>query len=1661
MERILNLKKLTLLLLLMVGAGGIRAQEFLDITAEVRTVDPTATDVQPIGINDDGWIVGHYSVVAGNQLFVWIPGSLQEDGSRSAATIRLVRSGQGLTAAGISNNGTIIYNVTAGDGTVTGYYHPVDPSTGDYLNGDALGTESLQMKAISENWIAADAQLSEETITAGFSIGGLTFTFSTTCPFGQFPSENYVRAMVFEIGAGGPLSGVQLAFPNAELCNLSSRAYAIKADPVTGKLLYVGGESFGEGQGDEKFTRARAMAFAQEVGDNFLVTEQIGGTPGVIRAINSLGGTAGSWFTKSTDRSPNAQRGFYSAVGCVDFSGQSLPYSDILPDRDVLAQGINDDNIVVGNFLYTATGEGSVLDRTTNRAFLYQSGSCTDRTAPPLTETGSVDLENTNLTFKDMTNFALRHVAGQMSGWEVLNTAKAVNINNQVIGRGTLDSGEQHAYLFSFEECDLLPVRGLNTKGDFGFLDPDNMDIHEGINERLEKIYFEQEDEFIGLSKTFSSLDFLFNDVDALEGPGNSQGWFVNEVAEYGPAESATLLTNKTQFYPNGVKYEITSNPFIVPENLGYEWQEAILGFKVWSNQERGIYDYVQIEVKSVDQDNWSTPIFISESLDPTALYSNLIDLETGDIDAGWAQMFVDLSPWKSNSEAVQMRFTFESDDCEFGEGVMFKDFRIYGISEEIQHAEFLSFMSSGGVNIEVASVEAAVAALVAAAPTGTAGGIGAGLLKGISVAVPPIGIGIGIGVALGLAIDYTYDEVINPAQEAHAIMFSAPQATLDANPTLSEFLDHKKQVFFDGFWSIGQYDRQGTDAVLAYGKIIDAFESIKEEATSATRLNPAHLTSFSNAQSKELSLVFPTETHTILHQNNTRLWLKKVFAELALYTESIDLRVYVYNTFKSEYIEITTPEDIGANTDYLYAYELAQTAMDVATEVWDDERQAYPYPEPPVTTAPSPELGIPTTVDESGAIVLDQSCKITDGVEKSGGRTPQRKPQPRGRPLPAPLPILQKSETSPCGRFTVWLGGAGIKTRTTLEKHKTISTCYSMVSNRANNGSSALGQSLNTLTTEIIPYGGAVRWDVNANSSAALDLFVNPEDGHYYDGSEISLEVKEGFTLERAWYEKTIYANQLNRKEVMERMGLKNVRKQIPLRDQSVIKIDHIDFEKDDLISSALALGDESQFYQIPANGNFTIRACARNQSQEYVDQEIRINLLPNRLSSVGPTGRQRVVFDLNTLDVSQNAVIVVPGAAAIRGSMHTAFTEDGLDFKERRYDLEEDLIYEVDGLVNDGRYQFFDRWDGFNTYVWNTPAYMEPNVFGISSYKEIADRILKNPGPDGIEWFDDNFRGVRDNASPQVPNDISPTLPLWKNDQPYLQQILARFSAAALSDANAEVKKIACPLPGSENHDRVLNFLVHDVSVLRIIPTITEILKSNDYSNLRIRIGLLNPVWPESTNSLGNVTGWLRSYIDDLSKMPNVTVFTANSQKSLREQVYGDRGEGLLSGTIQYDLSILQESVEGEITTDELNPKALLNYFYALGSSGDLEISHCREAVADPLTEFLGFSQGLSCYRTFRKEIGLTPLVAYTGPKCSLRGYFKDSETNQPISNYSFDMLNLNAEPSADHQIEGIYNRSERYKSFPLLIKDISTIDKELLNKRVTGEEQPTTNE
>ncbi|MEM9325264.1 MAG: hypothetical protein AAGA85_06400 [Bacteroidota bacterium] len=1587
MKRIINPKRLSLVALLMVAALVAKSQEFLDLTADIQAVDASALDVQPIGINDDGWVVGHYPTSGGNQLFVWIPGALQESGLRSPATVRLVTRASGLTAAGISNNGTIIYNLTASDGTVTGFYHPLDEASTDYLPGQALGAESFQMKAISENWVAADVQVSEGSVIDVLSFGGLTFNFgvNNTCPFGQFPSENYVRAIVFNIGGSdGAGSSMALAFPNAELCNLSSRAYAIKADPITGELLYVGGESFGEGQGDEKYTSARAMAYGQEVGDNFLVTEQIGGTPGVIRAINRTGGIAGNWYTKATDRVPNAQRGFYSGLGCTDFSGENLPFSDILPDRDVLPQGINDDNFVVGNFLYTAPGVGSALDRTTNRAFLYQTNNCTDRTAPPVTEDGFVDLENLNLTFKDLTNFALRNVGGQMAGWETLNTAKAINNNNFVIGRGSLVGGEQHAYFLSLNPCESQPVRGLHAKGDFGFISSDNTFMHAQNRARLDQIFDASNERFSGLSKQVINLDDRFEDNNANEGPGTGQGWYVNEVAEYGTEESAVLLTNVTKGYPNLANYQIISLPFSIPELTLFPWNEPVLSFKAWSHQERGVYDHVRVEIRNRGQEEWSTLSFISESLDPDA----------SSAENGWTSYFVDVTPWMNDDDMAELRFTFESDICEVGDGIMFKDFRLYGLSQEVHYAEFMQFMDERGGD-DLVAVGEIVAGTLAGAAEGTAGGIAAGILAKISAAIPPIAIGAAIGVAVGLGIDYTYDEVLNADQEAYAVMFSAPTATLDATPGLGQYLNNKKEAFFDGFWMIGAYDQIGTDRDLAFATISGAFESvnqgIRDGSVSATRLDPAYITSLSNVQAKEISLVFTTETHTILTQDVTRLCLKKMFSELALYTESIIVNVYVYDTFTGEYLEVTSPEDIGAKTDYQLAYGMALAALESATKRWTTGTATYPYPDVkeeeqqvPIPDLKNPEDGtiVPAGQD---AGVLDQTCResATEKLQRRSRNTNSDPQVERSTLRSATKPdILLEAEQQPCGGYTVWFGASGVLTRSEEPKQsKQLTTCSALVAPNANGESPGNVQNRGFDRRVFMPYAGLAQFDIGAEATDLNNLFVYPLDSNYYDGTPITIEIQPGYTFERAFYEKNFFGD---RATTMEAMGLRNKRKQEQIADDRLLKIDHLDFERNEIAAQG-AIDFNEPFRQIPANGYYKVSVCARDANQQYFQEEIGISIIPNQLSAVGSTGRQRVVFDLNELDTTKDAVIVVPGASAIRGSVHR-ISEIDEDLKIRNYLLEEDLVYRIERAFEKKRLAFFDRWADFNTFVWNSPGYMEPDRFGVSRYRDIADRILDDPGSEGVEWYDDLRNRVLHNEFPRAYNAMSPTKPLWQADKDYLEGVIARFSAAAETVDPALGTQIACPLPGADAFGKVMYLMVNDVGILRVLPALTQILNENEsFANVRIRVGLFDPVWPENHDEIGNVTQWLNGFLNDLASMDNVTVFSANSRESLRNQVYGgSNDQELLQNTVQIDMAVLNDSNEAPETLSELNPNVLLHYFYSLGASGDLEISHCQNGIDNPATDFLGFSDGLNCYRTLRKEQGLTPFVGYPGPTC-----------------------------------------------------------------------------
>lgn len=1619
--------------LLVTDRSGVYAQlrsGIIDISNDILQADPSLAgisqleDIEPVAINDLGWIVGHYPTPGGeNQLFVRIP---EEDSLYTAlgeARVMLVTSGVGLTAAGISNNRTIIYNVTDPvTANVTGLYRLFNEATGRYEAG--VGAEHFQFKDISGSWVAADVYIGRQ---------GVTLPPNEFCPFfadlgASFSPRNLVRAMVFNIEGGGPGAALSIAFQEAELCNLSSRAYAVKAS-ASGDLRYVVGESFGRGRGDERFASARAMVYSQEVGNAFRVTEMLGGTPGQIRAVNTIGEIAGTWFTPVNSQVPNSQRGFKTAIGCLDPQGDQLPFSDIYPDRSVLPNGINDDGLTVGNYLY---GDPPQL-----RTFLFEALTCYDTSPRPVGDNGRVDTLDLALTFKDLTHLARQRVG--INGWQRLSTAKDINNHNQIIGRGIGPDGNIRAYLFGFNPCELAGVRGLYPKGNLDPVNPSSMAFYQGLHDRLSTIW--QDPGYFTGPKDYEPLIGIFPDNDALEGEGTEQGWYVNETAAYGPGGTATLLTNISPVYANQANHVIETNFFpVLTESI---YKEAYLSFKVWSHQEKGIYDHVKIEVKDIGENKWSPLAYISGSYDPSADYSNLNDVFSNDPGVGWANYFIDLSLYINRE--VQLRFSFVSDVCVAGDGVLFKDFGLFGISEAIQHAEFARFLGEGTTANLVEEVPSAVRESIEVGLGGTivvGGGVAtAGLINtavGTGTA-PAIGLAPGVGivvaiVATGVIVYYAYKSLSGP-QPASSIIFSASPTALAADPNLGIYLDHKKQVFFDGFWMTDQMSKEPVERTLIYGTIINGLESVRSTAIGANEDDPVYLPSFTDVNTKEITLVFPTETDLILDQNNVRFWLKRLFSEMALFTDELQIVPYVHNTYTGEYIKITTPTEIGAETDFFYAYGMAQAALDVADNIWSGAQAA---PREDENTIPTTDITIPT----AGDIVLDDTCNEdpSENIKDKGDNTPETEAEPK---LPGPggrVEVRLKTQRNACGGYAIWLGAAGYFTFSTLTKHTPNSPCYAIVPYNASAikaGNSV--QPLNTINTWVLPFAGAVSFQLGTKTTSQSDLIESPGNFQHLDGSPFEIKLKEGFEPVRAFYEKG-FANGF---DDMEKIGLKPRKKEITITDLDNVRIDHVTFSKGDL-----SLSNGAPFKQVPANGRYQVRVCAKDAEQNHFESDIKVDLISYRLSRIDRfTGNQRVVFDVTELNPFKNAAIFVPGAAA-RGFIHQGGS--GEISTDRIYE-HEDLVFRNRTITGGTeRHTFFDRWKSFETYIYHSLGYMETVSLGDEVYDIIARRIL-DPPPGGNLFFFDEAIGMNKSE------DITPSVPLWQADKEYFRQVLDFYAVVAGNTPPGEDYDLKCTVQRQSNKGKkTVAIYAENVGILRILPAIRELLDEDigsRYSKLRIILGFLDPVWPDSRPGLGDVSLWLKDHIDTLSKRPNVTVFTAQSgSPSLRSRIYGSDGNEVLNLTARYDLSFLGDL---GLLNQESNPHILLKYMYALGAAGDLDIAYCGNDVTNPATGQLGSYLGMPCWSTRHPDLESVPYVGYVGPGCGdMRNYFRDP-MGFPSQSYEFKALDFTGVSVAD--IFRLMEEEERNRlsKIALKVENLRSADQQALKTIITGEQ------
>ena len=1063
---------LCIVLLLFVNTLSAQLYDFAqDVIDEIGVTDPAAqvalaATMEVAGINDSNWIVGHYTAFGNiRRLFVWSPPieTTLPDGDviSTPPQTRLLASGNELEAVGISNNGTVVYNVIESivtpegstEDVIVGYVSRYELNTDTYLPG--VGTSNLQMKAISENWIAGDFHIKDDSFFDPFSTCPL-FSFVDENPFAPilasgFQLTNFTRAMAINLdGDMTPSTDKQIAFIEALTCNLPSRAYAIKASP-NGELQYVGGESYGRGEGEERYTNAHAFVYSNEQGNFFQTTEVIGGTPGQVLAVNNIGEIAGTWFTPSAGDNPNSLRGFRSTVaGCPDIDSESLPFIDLVPDANVLPNSINDAGLVVGTY---NTGVA--------RAFIYTNTFCQDPLPIPTTNPPSgtrFDPSNTDLSFKDLTNYAKKEVG--ILGWEQLSTAKAINSNDWIVGRGLDPNGNQRPYLLSFPLCDKVPRQGLTGKGDYEFCDANYFNMPIDLMTSIRKTIFNSNRlvDRPGVISYEGSRKIFFDN-------GRNQGWFVDQVPINGPGdaeptEPVELATNIGPFYENNAHLEIISDRILVPAGVNststfscddlpqpnncfvppipevvYSYEEIYLRFKVFSQLEN-VYDRVSIDVRVNplvgSPTAWVTCATIAHTFDENSPYAFQEPLFSGETaDDGWADYMVDLSKYAGHR--IQLRLRFDSDRCNVGGGVQMKDFQLIGISNDYQNLLFEELIGEAFVETVLDRAIEVLYDLVREellegerSVSGRANFVGPidptelatllqklkGVKAGTNVAklldamgkakaaagaggAAKLGLGSIIGQGLLIGAGFGVSFAVAAAEAADKVQLYSLFEGLDA------YSAGKRRVFLNG---LTQLTANPTDLEKLTMQVL-----IANAMHQVDPLNPTSerygIESFVDVNSKKIKVVIPTETDLMLDINNSRMMFKRYFSELTMITDELSMDVYVYNTRSNKFYAISTD-----NADYLNAFERVDYALDVAYQYWEKKALTldqwppfirredrgeldptrYFFAEPSIIAVPSPEQV--TTIADTD---IPDNCFIIGNLSTPGSGGTNNEDQP------------------------------------------------------------------------------------------------------------------------------------------------------------------------------------------------------------------------------------------------------------------------------------------------------------------------------------------------------------------------------------------------------------------------------------------------------------------------------------------------------------------------------------------------------------------------------------------------------------------------------------------------------------------------------------------
>ena len=1701
MRRLFQIE-LYLALVLVINTAQAQLYDFAqDVIDEIGVTDPAAqvalaATMEVAGINNSGWIVGHFEEGNGQyQLFVWSPGDEEatEEDTYPGATVYLVGSpSSSLEVKGISNNNTIIYNTRDDEGIYTGSYRTWNGLT----YNPAVSYEFFQFKAISESWIAADEQVGPRMIEQGLN-PSIPFTCPEFQEFSLNPNwiiqhspENWVRARAFNYEVGTPDGGAQIAFLGAMLCNLSSYAFAIKASPSTGELLYVGGESYGQGSENERYTNAHAFAYSREQGDFFQTTEVIGGAPGRVQAVNAIGEITGIWFTPSAGDSPNSLRGFRSTVaGCPDIDGQTLSGTNLIPDVNVSGNSINDAGLVVGTY---NTG--------TARGFLYTNTACFDPSPVPVLETSAgrrLDPFNTDGSMKDLTYHAAKEVG--LSGWLMLGPAVGINDNNQIVGnRGWDPNSNSRPYLLNPAECEDLPARDGTRKGFFTVADESDYKLQNDALTFIDRI--DEGDLFNLIDDSFEDFggDKLFStDQINKDGPGGT-GWFINEKPGFGPEPDRQVLlaTNVVPEgesappgYDNYATYRLRSEKSIdIPFWVGIPGSErtsqCVLLFKMWSHMESNPEDHFSIRIRK----EGGTDI-------------DWMEVGTWDhttVPDQWTQIAAPI-PDNLIGEKVEFEFVFKTDLCETGEGVLIDDIRLWYLSQDSMVGLFADFVEqatadgelakaiglldegegTSGRQLQTVPVEAPTRIVNSNSVPGLANNIlrfntapnTVGLTSTttgtpVTYRIGPVGAASILYIGATLLHAYLFDP-----QPVESIIFSAPDEVYELDPNLKPWLENKRKAFFNGLPYLLS-DMTEEQRTTYYAFALNGLLELQDAHAKSSYATPQHLQSFSNTNSKEITIVIPTEIGTAHSIHHHRMMFKRMFSELALTTKQIDVTVYVYNTATQEYYEVT-----AHNGDYYNAYEQSVRALQWASNIQgrllidDSERKK----------------------DETPSIDIAFYSEFNDFFNGETGTPNKPNIVPKSPPTPlaalAPEGVATEVETAQdidvCGEYVIALGRRGQMARSGSPNSSpgtsnTIGTISppTKSSDFLDPVQRAANINLNVIDGFDSNDGNITNFDVYAGQSQDI-IIESPLADYYLDGTPFELVLADGYLYDWGVYSRAIATEDLIA------MGIKPKNKEMDIEDFFPdepgihVMIENIFFEQDELQDDAEA----PAFRMLPQDGKYELEVCVyREETEEFILVQQYNHIISHALHRMELDGSQKVMapWQDSPIELSpDNVAIFIPGykeASYLLPGPNDIGKIDVFGYEDLNYNLkelaapEEILNFHPKWQVNPSR-----KW---TTYALQSPAFLEPGpaepkdgLYGpTQKYEKLFDRFF-NHNIDGAAWFDTDKGLNQSLASVEVEYDPG-------EEPPSNEMGASSTDKQLLASLIDNMNTIAAP---GNPIDKTLAIYGENISATRALLAVyqTFLLFSGnpvqDFRDLRVVIGLLDPVWPLTPTDVGADEGAVKlmdqtlfEAVEFFANYENVTIFVMHSQQPiLQQELYPsafNRDNSWLQNTLEYDMSALEKYRDN-------HPNMLLKFIHALGPDSFVDLAHCTTNVPGNVqTDELGKTGlagvlGKTCFSTLNENVGIDqPLSGYMGANCDLhRNYFQLTlregaspilvKTRESYKLKAHDFMGTSPLFPVGNIFKFIYeNDEERLKRFVIEIENISSGVNDLLDDIIT---------